>query len=234
VDVTPWVVAGNLAAVAGKTCTEILALAQPADGGAAPPVVAAQLGVIPKAVLATSQRSLLLVPMGCMGGPGHDAANATTGCGMGYTSQTPTTGVVFLGMSRITDPKKVSLQVVSASVTFPVQDFRLLPSKANAQEVAVAHALPQGAVGPFPPFQGLALADIGPLSTVQIRTYGQGSSTPTSTTMLSDVLAGSAVGTAGFVDGAGLVLVAVGGTPGASAGPFWHKLTYALIKANPG
>ena len=37
-----------------------------------------------------------------------------------------------------------------------------------------------------------------------------------------------------LVDGAGLVLVAVGGSPGSPGGPFWHKLTYALIKANPG
>ena len=198
-------------------------------------MVAAALGVIPKTVLTASDRSLLLVPMGCMGGPGHDSAGATTGCGMGYSSQTPTTGVVFLAMSRITDPKHVSLQAVSASVTFPTPRFPgAAGARRGAKEADVAPLLSQGAIGPSPPFQGLSLADFGPLPTVQIRTYGSGNSTPTSTTMLSDVLAGSTVGTAGFVDGAGLVLVAVGGTPGASAGGSWHKLTYALIKADPG
>ena len=232
-DVTPWVVAGDLTAITGKTCTQILALAQPVDGGAAPPVVAAPLGVIPKAVLA-SDKSLLLAPIGCMGGAGHDGPGSSTGCGMGYSSQTPTTGVVFLAMSRITSPTRVSLQMVSASVTFPALDFRVQPSQANAKEAVVAPLLAQGGIGPTPPFEDLALSDFGPLPTVQLRTYGQGNGSPTSTTMLSDVLAGSAVGTAGFKNGAGLVLVAVGGSPGAAAGSFWHKLTYALIKADPG
>ena len=232
-DVTPWVVAGNLAATAGMTCTQILALAQPVDGGAAPPVVAAPLGVVSKGVLA-SNRSLLLVPMGCMGGMGHDSSTATTGCGQGYTSLTPTTGVVFLAMSRITDPKHVSLQVVSASVTFPTMDFRLEPSVSAAPEVVVAPMLPQGAIGPYPPQDSLTLDDFGPLATVQLRTYASGNTSPTSTVMLSQPLAASTVGAAGFVNGAGLVLVAVGGTPGAAAGSFWHALTYALIAANPG
>ncbi len=232
-DVTPWVISGNLEATVGMTCTQMLALAQPVDGGAAPPVLAAPLGVIPMSVL-TSNRSLLLVPIGCMGGMGHDDGTATTGCGSTYTNLTPTTGVVFLAMSRITDPKHVSLQVVSASVAFPTMDYRLEPSVGAAMEVAVAPALPQGAIGPYPPFDSLALDDFGPLGTVQLRTYEAGNSTPASTVMLSQVLAGSAVGTAGFVNGAGLVLVAVGGTPGAAAGSFWHALTYALISANPG
>jgi hypothetical protein len=231
-DLAPWVIAGNLGAIAGKTCTDTIALAQPGDGGPAPPIVAAPLGVIPKAVLA-SDRSLLLVPTGCMGGAGHDNAGAASGCGMGYSSQTPTTGVVFLGMSRITDPKHVALQVVSASPALPVMDVRLLPNVTNAMEVDVAPSLSQGAIEPFPPFLGLTLAAFGQLSGVQIRAYQPQGSSPISTTNLNDVLSTSAVGTAGFTNGASLVLVAVGATPGAAAGPFWHALTYALIKADP-
>jgi hypothetical protein len=34
--------------------------------------------------------------------------------------------------------------------------------------------------------------------------------------------------------GASLVLVAVGSGPGLAAGAFWHVLTYALVKAEPG
>jgi hypothetical protein len=232
-DLTPWVIAGDLSATAGKTCTEILALAQPADGGPAPPVVAALLGIIPKGVL-TSDRSLLFVATGCMGGPGHDDGNAASGCGMGYSSQAPTTGVVFLAMSRITDPKHVALQVVSASPALPLMDVRLLPSVMKATEASVAPSLPQGGIEPSPPFRSLDLAAFGQLGSVQIKTYPPGTPSPSSTTNLSDVLSASTVGTAGFVDGAGLVLVAVGATPGAAPGPFWHKLTYALIKADPG
>jgi hypothetical protein len=231
-DVTPWVIAGDLSATAGMTCDQILALAQPGDGGS-PPIVAAALGVIPQAVLA-SQRSLLLVPIGCMGGPAEDGGVNMSACGEAYSPETPTTGVVFVAMSRITDPAHVALQVVSAGGAFPTMDFRLLPNLSGAMERMVAPGLSQGAIGPYPPFTGLALADLGALPGVQLRTYSSGQTMPGSTVMLSDVLASSAVGASGVVNGAGLVLVAVGSAPGVAAGSFWHELTYTLIKADPG
>ncbi len=231
-DVTPWVVAGDLAATTGMTCTQILALAQPTDGGTAP-VVAAALGVIPQSVLG-SDKSLLLVATGCLGGAGHSDPNQTSGCGMGYSATTPTTGVVLLGMSRIVSAGHVSLQAVNASVTLPSSDIRVQPGTTGAMEVDLAPALSHGAFGPYPPFDLLTAAAYGELGTVQIRTYPAGSNTQTSAVMLSGVLAASSVGEAGFVDGASLVLIAVGGAPGTPAGPFWHKLGYALVKADPG
>jgi hypothetical protein len=232
-DVTVWVVAGDLAATAGMTCTQILALAQPADGGTSP-IVATALAVIPQALL-TSDKSLLLATTGCMGGSGHDDPNAATnGCGAGYTSGTPTVSVAPLVMSRITDPNRVGLQVVNASALLPTSDVGVLPSLPQAMEVPLAPSLTPGAIGPYPPFEGLALAGYGPLAGVQIMTFVPGSSTVTSSTTLGPVLAASAVGTAGFVDGAGLVLVAVGGAPGVAAGAFWHAFTFALVKASPG
>jgi hypothetical protein len=113
-------------------------------------------------------------------------------------------------------------------------DFRLEPNLSGAMERQVVPALSQGAVGPYPPFMGLALADLGALPGVQLRTYSPGQTMPGSTVMLSDVLATSPVGASGIVNGAGLVLVAIGSAPGVAAGSFWHKLTYALIKADPG
>lgn len=234
-DVTPWVIAGDLSATAGKTCSDIISLAQP-DGGApdgGTPVVAAPLGVIPQSVL-SSMKSLLLVPTGCMGGAGHDSPGASQGCGSGYSSQTPTTGVVLLAMSRILDAEHVSLQVVSASATLPAVDVRVLPGLTNAMDTPVAPSLSPGAIGPEPPFAQLAVVDYGNLANVQLETYPPGYSTPTSTVALAGVLGASAVGTAGFVNGASVVLVAVGGAPGASAGAFWHALTYAAVKADPG
>ena len=55
-----------------------------------------------------------------------------------------------------------------------------------------------------------------------------------SSTPLSDVFALGNVGAAGFVNGASLVLVAVGSSPGLPAQSFWHKLSYALVEADPG
>ena len=231
-DVTPWVIAGDLAAAAGMTCTEMLALAQPTDGGAPPPLVAASLGVIPQTVLA-SDRSLLLATTGCLGGAGHDAPGATGGCGMGYSSQTPTPGVVLLAMSRITDATHVSLQVVNASAVLSTTDVRLRPNVLSPTELNVAPSLVPGAIAPEPPFAALTLAQYGALGGVQIKTYSPGSSSATSTTALGDVLGESSVGTAGFVNGAELVLVAVGGGATVPVGAFWRALTFALVKAAP-
>jgi len=233
VDVTPWVIAGDLSATAGKTCSEMLALAQPGDGGTTPSVLAAPLGVIPQAVLA-SDRSLLLVPIGCMGGAGHDDPSQANGCGATYTVQTPTVSAVLLAMSRIPDPDHISLQVVSASVVIPTSDVRVKPGLATALEADVAPSLSPGGIGPSPPFHELALSGYAPLGAAQIKTYPPGGFSATSVTMLSDVLGASAVGTSGFATGASLVLVAVGAAPGAPAGPFWHKLTYAVVQADPG
>jgi hypothetical protein len=231
-DVTTWVIAGNLAATMGMTCTQIKALAQPADGGTAP-IVAVNLATIPASTL-TSKRSLLLVPTGCLGGPGHDDPNAASnGCGMGYTSTTPTPGVVLLGMSRIGDPSRLALQFVSASATMPAADFRVLPTANNGMEINVAPDLLPGSIGPAPPFHGLTVAQYGLLGGVQLKTYSPGTSNTTSMMMLSGVLSQSAFTTSDFVNGASFVFVALGGSPGAAAGPFWHAFTYALVKADP-
>jgi hypothetical protein len=229
-DITAWVFTGNLAAAAGKTCTEILALAQDPDAGA-PPVLAAPIGVIPKSVLA-SNKSMLLAPTGCMGGPGHDDQNGIYVCGAGYSSTTPTLGVALLAMSRITDPAKVTLQIVNAA-TMPASDVRILPGITEAKEVPVVAMLPQGAIGPTPPFTMLAAGEYGALDLAQIETFTPGGATATSKTTLQTARAASDVGTAGLVNGASLVLVAVGSQPGFAAGAFWHQLSFAVIEADP-
>jgi hypothetical protein len=175
-----------------------------------------------------------LVATGCMGGAGHTDPQQSSGCGTGYSATAPTTGVVLLGMSRIVSASHISLQVVNGSVTLPTSDVRMQPSVMGAMEADLAPSLSQGAIGPYPPFDQLAASAYGPLGTVQIRTYSAGTSNQTSSVMLSDVLATSSVGAAGFVDGASLTFIAVGGAPGAQSGPFWHALTYALVKADPG
>ncbi len=230
-DVTPWVITGDLASTAGMTCTQMLALAQPADGGT-PTVLAAELGLISRSVLG-ADRSLLLVTTGCMGGAGHDSPAATQGCGMGYTSTTPTTGVVLVAMSRITDAKHVSLQVVNASAVLPASDVGVTPALPKATEVVVAPALGPSAIGPEPPFAGLTLAQYGALGQVQLGTYPPGNSTANATVVLGQVLSASGVGTAGFVDGANLVVVAVGGGATVPSGGFWQALTFAVVSAEP-
>jgi len=228
-DVTPWVIAGDLAQTGGKTCAQILALA--ATDAGAPSVLAQPLAVIPKQIW-DSKKSLLMVPHGCVGS--HDDPNATLACGAGYTPSTPTAGMTLVAMSRQEDPGHVSLQVVSASPAFPEIDVKLLPNLTDATPVLMVSALTQGAIGPAPPFAAMTLAELGPLDGVQIQTYNPGTTSLSSAEALSDVFAHGGVGQAAVVNGARLVLVAVGSGPGLPAGGFWHKLTYAIVAADPG
>lgn len=229
VDVTPWVIAGDLTKTAGKTCTEILALAS----GSAPPIVAQPLAIIPKVVF-NSHKSLLLVANGCLGGPGHDDPSAAAACGMGYTSQTPTASVVLVSMSRIKDPAHVSFQVVSASTALAKSDVSILPNLMSAKEALVVGSLSQGAIGPTPPFAAYTMPELGGLDGVKLETYLPGTTSLQSSVMLGKVIAGGTLGAAAFVDGASFVLVALGSGPGLPAGGFWHAFTYALVKAEPG
>ncbi len=232
-DVTPWIIAGDLSTTAGMTCTQMLALAQPGDGGAAP-VLAAALGVIPQTVLA-SDKSLLLVATGCMGGAGHVDPEQTNGCGSSYTPATPTTGAVLVGMSRLVSPGHVSLQAVNGSVTLPASDVRVQPSKMGTMEVDLAPALARGRHRAVP---ALRRARRRRLRGAQRRAGPD----LRRRQLLPDVR-GPALRRAGR-EQRGRGRLRRRREPGADrpgrrapafqAGPFWHKLTYALVKADPG
>jgi hypothetical protein len=168
-----------------------------------------------------------------MGGAGHDASNGVAVCGAGYTSSTPTTGVVLLAMSRITDPGHLALQVVNASAVMPASDVGFQVNLVAKTQVVIAPALGPGAVEPMPPFTMVGTSDLGPIQGVQVNTYPPGSTTANSTVLLGNVLAASSIGVAGFANGKGFAFVAVGSAPGTAGGAFWHPLTYALVSTSP-
>ena len=230
-DVTPWVIAGDLSLTEGKTCTQILALASGADAGTSS-LIARPLAVIPKVVWA-SNRSLLLVPTGCLGGFGHESANGPLACGTGYTGSSPTAGITLVSMSRIEDAGHVSLQAVNASTALPEVDVALLPSLTNATPKIVAPSLTQGAIAPKPPFAALTVTEMGPLDAVQIQTYVPGTMSLSSTVPLAKVFANGGPGAAAVANGASFVLVAVGAGPGLPTAEWWHELTYTLVAADP-
>lgn len=227
-DVTPWVIAGDLTQAAGKTCTQILAIA----GGGAGALVARPLAVIPEAVFAAN-RSLLLVPNGCVGGNGHDDPSAKQACGMGYDANTPTATVALAAMSRLGTPGKVSFQVASASPALPEVDVKIVPNVMMAMPATIAPSISQGAIGPLPPFDMFSPAELGPPDGVQIQTFTPGSQYMTSAVPLSDVFANGGPGAAAVTAGARLALVAVGSAPGLPAAKWWHGLTYAMVKREP-
>ena len=230
VDVRAFVLAGDLAQTDGKSCTEILAAA----GGEGATLQVAPLAVLPASVF-TSHKSVLFVPTGCLGGPGHAESGGAEvlGCGRGYTATTPTSGLVALGMSREKNPSAVALQVVHASAAMPVVDVGISPGTAAAVERRLASSLTPGAIGPQPPFMDLTSAALGVLGEVVLKTYAPGTSSPTSAVLLEAAFANGGLNHADVVDGAAMVLVAVGGSPGLPAGPFWHAHTYVMVRADP-
>ncbi|MCC6552566.1 MAG: hypothetical protein IT372_06015 [Polyangiaceae bacterium] len=226
-SVQPHVLGGDLGAIAGLDCEEALALA-----GSGGPVTAAALPVLPESVF-EAERSLLLVPMGCAGGPGHTDPAQEAICGPGYTESTPTVTLAAAAMSRLTTAGKVGFQVLHASAAMPAVDVRITAGTSGAPEAQLAPGLTPGAIGPFPPFSSLGSVDLGVVAAVTLRTYPPGEQTSTSALMLGDALAHSDVQAADIVEGKNFVLVAVGAAPGTASGPFWHALTYALVKADP-
>jgi hypothetical protein len=235
-DVRPTIFAGDLTKIAGKTCTEAaaLALADAGDAGPQTPLVAAALAVLPAPVF-TSGKSLLLAPIGCMGGPGHDGPSAALACGFSYGPTTPTVDLIALGMSRKTEPNHVALQVVNAAVALQPTDIGITSSIQQSMSLPLATMLPTGGIEPKPPFTTLTLNEYGPLDTVSLKTYlpGQGTMFVTSDVPMGEAFFNGTVSSLQIQNGGGYVLVAVGSYPNIPAGAFWHKLTYSIVKANP-
>jgi len=241
-DIQPVVIAGDLTKITGKTCEDAIALAGSGGGGAGgagggdagggppPPVVATPLGVIPAAVF-TEPRSILLVPFGCLGGPGHEGPSATFGCGASYSPSSPTADLVVLGVSRIVDAKRLNLQVVNASAALDPSDVRF--SSGFNTEWLLANKLGTGSIDPKPPWKAVSVTQLGPLDKATVKTYLPGQMFQTSSTPLPDALANGALTAASVVDGQGFILVGVGAYPGVDSQDFWHKLTFTLVKADP-
>lgn len=225
-DVYLHVLAGDLAATAGKSCADLVAGA----GGSG--VVVQPLAVLPASALA-APRSLLLVPTGCLGGPTHTDPAEAAGCGAAYSADTPNPGLVAAAMSRLVEPGRVSLQAVHAAPAMPVTDVRVTPGLDGVMPVQVAPSLSSGAIGPFPPFHGLARADYGVIGEMDVHTFAPNGPVATATVPFAQALTQGGMNQADILDGHGYALVAVGALPGVAAGPFWHALTFVLVKSDP-
>ncbi|MFO0589403.1 MAG: hypothetical protein U0441_17830 [Polyangiaceae bacterium] len=245
-DVQPYVLAGDLNSIAGKSCDDAIALAASGSGsggaagsggaggatGAPPPIVASPMPVIPASVF-TAEKSLLLVFYGCLGGPGHDDPSAQIGCGFAYTPQTPTASLTLVAMSRKTTPKAIALEVVHASAAMQPSDIRFGPGFDMAQDVPFVSNLALGGLAPKPPFFGMARADFGSLTTASIKVYQPNTVSPLSAHLLPDVFGKSGVKDADFADGSAYTFVAVGGYPGVPSQAFWKGFTFTLVKSDP-
>jgi hypothetical protein len=188
--------------------------------------------VLPASVLA-SERSLLLVPYGCLGGPGHTDLVEDQVCGAGYAPGTPMVGLSAASMSRITDPNRLSLQFAHASAATPVSQLRMRSGDPEALAFLVTQYWSLGAMAPYPPWTQFSLSDLIVASDAAVEIYNGSSSTASTTIPLSEAFANSDLGAADLADGGGYVLIAVGATAGLPDGPWWHRLTLTMVLADP-
>ncbi len=225
-DVEVAVIGGDLTGVGGLGCRELYD-----DPTTAPGALVVSLGVVPRAVL-DAQRSLLVVPTGCLGGPGHDHESATAVCGIGYTPDTPTPNVVFAPMSRYLDGTAIGLQVVHAlSGTTQSVDVGLVPF--GGSERKVGKDVTFGEISPFPPSTLLSASDLEGLTGVAVRTYLLPSGGLAEESVLADAAANGGLSPEDFKNGTNVVLLVVGPTPGVPAGPWWSGVQYVALRADP-
>lgn len=225
-DVYLHVVAGDLLKTKDLGCAAL-------TGGNAPTgVVVAPVAVIPASAF-EAQRSLLLVPTGCVGGPGHTDPLEKEACGPTYSPEAPNPGLVAAAMSRVTDEGALSLQAAHAAQPMPPVDVRLVPGTEVGMPQQVAPSLTAGAVGPFPPFRQLARFEMGSLAQARILTFTPGQTVQTSEAPLDAALARGGVALDDFEDGRAFTLIAVGAQPGLPAGAFWHALTWTVVRSDP-
>lgn len=204
-------------------------------GGAAPeppPIVVSAMPVIPASVLET-EKSLLLVFFGCMGGPGHADGTEGLGCGFAYTPSSPNASLTLVAMSRVTDPGRIGIQFVHASVAMQPSDMRILPGFENATDVQVAAALALGGLAPKPAFLAMSRDDFGLLSKAALRTYAPNSTSLTSAAFIQDAFVNGGITDTGFVNGKNFTFIAVGGYPGVAIQSFWNTFTYAMVPSDP-
>lgn len=225
IDIHVHVIAGDLGAASGSSC-EALITSPP------PGVSVAPLALVPSAVF-EADKSLLLVPAGCMGGDGHEDAQQEQACGVGYSVDAPNPTLVAVSMSRISSPDRVGFQVVQASTAANVFDVYVTPGIPSATNALLAPLLTFGAILPYPPFQGYTAADLGAVGDVELVTFPENDATPTTEIALGDVLTDSGLSTEDVAGGQGHVLVAVGAAPGAPSGSWWHDFRYVLIPVQP-
>ncbi len=226
-DVLLSIVTGDLASIGSLTCGEILA-----DPSAHPTLTIVSMGVLPSTTL-TAKRSLLLAPMGCIGGATHQDANQEAICGKGYTPDTPTINLLAAPLSRLTDPAHLAFQGVNASTAIERANLYLTPTFAGSPDALVVDTLAPGGAGPFPPFTKLSIADLGSVSGSNIGIAPSPSPTPVVRKSFSDALALAGLSSTDVLNGKGFALVAVGAGPSVGMGSWWNDFTFVAVSSDP-
>lgn len=229
-DVEVLVVGGDLAQTAGQSCADLAAMT-PNDAG--PPVRVESAGVIPQSVFAT-ERSLLIALSGCLGGADHDHEAVEQICGVGYQPSSPNVAMSVGFLSRQTSPDHVGMQFCHASQATPTSYLRLAPGIDGAVAQLVVPSWSLGAIAPYPPLWRFSRAGLGavPEATLELSTNV---STPEHRASFAEALSNSELTATDLVEGVGFTFVMVGAshTMGPDPGPWWHELSYTVLRSDP-
>ncbi len=223
-DVEIVLVAGALNDTIGRSCADLID-SPPID------VLARSVGVLPESVF-TTEKSILLVSAGCIGGRDHSDANEEQICGLGYTVDQPTATLVAGFMSRLTASNKIPLQFVQASVGLSDVQLRIQPGNgATTQSVLTEWTF--GAIAPYPPYLALGTEQLGGIAQTSIVLFANGSDSPIVSTAWGLAFSNSTLTENDVQNGVGLAFIAVGPTPTVTAGSWWNPFTYGVVLANP-
>lgn len=223
-DVEVVLIAGAFANTDGLTCAELV-------NNTPATVLTRSVGVLPESVFVT-EKSILLVTAGCVGGRDHTHENQEQICGLGYADDQPTATLVAGFMSRLTTANKLPLQFVQASLGVSDVQLRLKPGNGSTAQ-AVLTEWTFGSIAPYPPFMSLGTGQLGSVGSTSIELFITGAADPLTSSSWSQAFANSDVTEADVVDGVGLAFIAVGPTPTFDAGAWWNGFTYTAVVANP-
>jgi len=223
VDVEIVVIAGAL----GGTDCETLIMTPPSGA------LVMSLGMLPESVF-DEEKSLLVVPNGCLGGAGHsdDALNEKV-CGVGYTEFTPTASLIAGFMSRIGGADKVALQFAQASQGGAALTVGVRAGTDGASAQLIVPEWSLGAIAPFPPFEGYANANLGTLENAKVEVGGAMGPAVLTTVPWSTAFANGGLTAADVQDGSNYTFVGVGAFPGLNAGPWWNGFTVTMVPSDP-
>lgn len=223
-DVELVLLAGPLGASHNLDCGELIA-STPAG------VLIRSVGVLPESVF-TTEKSILFVSAGCVGGRDHEHEDQELICGKGYANDLPTATLVAGFMSRLADTSKVPLQFVLGSLGVSDVAVRVMPGAgATAQQAVDKWTF--GAIAPYPPFMALGVTQLGNPSQSSIELYAPGSSSPLVSTLWAQPLDNGGLTADDVRNGDGLAFVAVGPAPSIAPGPWWNGFTYVAVRADP-
>jgi hypothetical protein len=222
-EVEMFVLAGDLGATGGKSCGELVTTPPPG-------VVARSVGIFPDGVF-SAERSILLVPNGCVGGDGHTDPLAASICGAGYDPAFGNVSVLAGFMSRIVQLDKVALQFAQASAAMAPYDLRVKSAQLAPAQLVVAK-WSVGAIAPFPPYMALSEQTLLSPDEARVGVY-EGAQNPIFEVPWSVAFGNGPLTAADVKNGRGLVFVAMGPAPTVNAGPWWNPHTYTVLLADP-